>query len=116
MSLLTRLYANHVLANLAYALVVIGLSRRCSRRSGRPARTPGGWWCNAGLSGYTRFHGCRRLGVDSRNGGFGMLFMPQPTDSARAAGLLAKPSSKCRPAADGLVGYAANSAANPPYI
>ena len=27
-------------------------------------------------------------------GGFGMLFMPQPTDSARVAGLLFKPNFK----------------------
>ena len=36
--------------------------------------------------------------------------------SARTAGLLYKCTPRCRPAADGLVGYAANSAANPPYI
>ena len=36
-----------------------------------------------------------------------MLFMPQPTDSARVAGLLFKRYSKVSAWADGLWGYAA---------
>ena len=40
----------------------------------------------------------------------------QPTDSARAASLLTEPPAKVSACGRRLVGYAANSAANPPYI
>jgi len=42
--------------------------------------------------------------------------LPQPTDSARATGLLSKLYSKVSACGRRIVGYAANSAANPPYI
>jgi hypothetical protein len=45
-----------------------------------------------------------------------MLFHTTTLQLGLEEGILPRRSARCRPRADGLVGYAANGTANPPYI